>query len=370
MLQVESPTLVTIESVCQANIQAMANKALQHQVQFRPHFKTHQSAKVATWFKPHGVQAITVSSVFMAQYFAQAGWNDITIAFPLNFRQLDVVKKLAAQHSIGVLIADMEAADLLAQYQGPQLKVWLKLDLGNKRSGFRPEQLSQLLQAAKVIQENPDLQVKGLLYHGGQSYHCRNIVDIQSVFEFTRVTALELKQQLSQSLQIPLLLSCGDTPGCMAAENFEGIDEMRPGVFVYQDLMQAQISVAMPQQFAAYMLCPIVSKDIEAQKLVIYGGAVHFSKDAITLNGQTVYGQVAWLDTHGYIQHMIEGAYLYSLSQEHGLVHLPLEHAQAFQVGGQIAIVPAHICLTVSVGNPAVILNTEHQFESHNHFVG
>ena len=60
----------------------MVDRAAAADVDFRPHFKTHRSREVGRWFRDFGVAAITVSSVDMAQYFSNDGWDDITIAFP------------------------------------------------------------------------------------------------------------------------------------------------------------------------------------------------------------------------------------------------------------------------------------------------
>ena len=72
----------------------MAYRVRQNQVRFRPHFKTHQSAAIGEWFRAEGVAAITTSSVEMATYFAEQGWNDITIAFPANVREIDQINRL------------------------------------------------------------------------------------------------------------------------------------------------------------------------------------------------------------------------------------------------------------------------------------
>ena len=62
----------------------MADKAKKLNQIFRPHFKTHQSATIARWFREVGVKQIAVSSVAMAYYFYKHDWDDIHIAFPYN----------------------------------------------------------------------------------------------------------------------------------------------------------------------------------------------------------------------------------------------------------------------------------------------
>ena len=88
------PTLVLNKTVCLRNIELMAEKARRHNLRFRPHFKTHQSVEVGRWFRQKGIRHITVSSVQMAKYFANDGWDDITIAFPFNVNEIDELNSL------------------------------------------------------------------------------------------------------------------------------------------------------------------------------------------------------------------------------------------------------------------------------------
>ena len=81
------PTLILDEARCKANIRHMCRKANDQGVVLRPHFKTHQSKIIGRWFGDMGIDKITVSSVGMARYFAEDGWKDITIAFPVNVRR-------------------------------------------------------------------------------------------------------------------------------------------------------------------------------------------------------------------------------------------------------------------------------------------
>ncbi|MFV0375749.1 MAG: hypothetical protein ACK5JD_00445 [Mangrovibacterium sp.] len=60
------PTLLLDKAVCLRNIARMAERAKAKNLKFRPHFKTHQSAVIGTWYRQFGVSSITVSSVQMA----------------------------------------------------------------------------------------------------------------------------------------------------------------------------------------------------------------------------------------------------------------------------------------------------------------
>ena len=104
MIQVTEPTMVLNEEVCKSNIARMAAKAKAANVVFRPHFKTHQSREIGEWFRASGVDKITVSSLNMAMKFAEWGWNDITVAFPVNCLEHEKINALAAKIRLNLLL--------------------------------------------------------------------------------------------------------------------------------------------------------------------------------------------------------------------------------------------------------------------------
>jgi len=59
-MEITKPTLILDKTVCLNNIRRMAKKAQKYNIKFRPHFKTHQSAKIGNWFREFGVTSITV----------------------------------------------------------------------------------------------------------------------------------------------------------------------------------------------------------------------------------------------------------------------------------------------------------------------
>ncbi|HHE37598.1 MAG TPA: alanine racemase, partial [Candidatus Cloacimonetes bacterium] len=103
-LKITRPTLILDKQKCLNNIKFMVEKGKKNNLKFRPHFKTHQSSIIGNWFRDFGVKSITVSSVGMAEYFAENGWKDITIAFPFNLLEMDKINELAAKIYLHILI--------------------------------------------------------------------------------------------------------------------------------------------------------------------------------------------------------------------------------------------------------------------------
>ncbi len=94
-MKINRPTLIIDEKKARRNIASMAEKAKKLNLIFRPHFKTHQSATVAQWFREIGVTQIAVSSLSMARYFYKHDWDDIHIAFPYNMLEHQELNELA-----------------------------------------------------------------------------------------------------------------------------------------------------------------------------------------------------------------------------------------------------------------------------------
>ena len=104
-------------------------------------------------------------------------------------------------------------------------------------------------------------------------------------------------------------------------------------------------------------LGPVVAKHPERNIAIIYGGAVHFSKDFIENDrGERVFGKVgAWTENGWTLSP--DGPELIAISQEHGQVRTTPEALARMQIGDLLPIAPVHSCLTQDLlrGNTVII---------------
>ncbi len=142
-------------------------------------------------------------------------------------------------------------------------------------------------------------------------------------------------------------ISVGDTPGCSVCDDLGKADEIRPGNFVFFDATQLRIGSCTEEDIAVAAACPVVAIHPEREEAIIYGGAVHLSKEYFLENGIPSYGDVAFPRAEGWSAR-IPGAYVRSLSQEHGTVHVPREELDQIKVGELLMILPVHSCLSVA----------------------
>ncbi len=354
--QIIEPTFVVQEAKCRRNIEAMAGKAKKLGIGFRPHFKTHQLHEVGRWFRDYGVHAITASSLRMAEYFAQDGWDDITVAFPVNIREMDRIKTLSNSIKLNLLVENREAVDALEKGLGTPVEIWIKMDCGTHRTGFGPDQFDLVDPLLELISKSGKLRFQGFLTHAGHSYKARSKEELSAVHAGTMSVVRQFRERYD-ALVPGLKITYGDTPTCFTMDAFPGVDELRPGNFVYFDWMQWQIGTCTPDEIGAVAACPVVAKHPERNIAIIYGGAVHFSKDFILNDrGDRVFGKVgAWTETGWTVAP--DGPELIAVSQEHGQVLASPGELARMKVGDLLPIVPAHSCLTQDLlrGNTVVV---------------
>ena len=343
------PTLLLDKDKCIANIDAMIERAQKANTRLRPHFKTHQSVEVGSWFKEKDINCIAVSSLEMAEYFAKNGWNDITVAIPVNVREIDLINELASMIQLNLLIESRESILFLESELKHPVGIYIKIDTGYHRCGIPSEAIGSIKILTDLMKETKYLQCKGFLAHSGHNYKAADQKEIHKNHSKTLLDLNELKDVFRK--EIPNIeVSLGDTPACSISEEFYGIDELRPGNFVFYDIMQYVLGSCDENEIAVAMACPIIAKNIDRNELVIHGGGVHFSKEFIEADneGTKLFGSLVRITENGWSE-ILGGGFLAELSQEHGIIRCSDILFDEFTIGDIIGILPVHSCMTANL---------------------
>lgn len=109
--------------------------------------------------------------------------------------------------------------------------------------------------------------------------------------------------------------------------------------------MQTQIGSCTTEDIALAVSCPVISKNKSRSEWIIHGGAVHLSKDYVTINGVQCFGKVALLNDKDW-ESPLPRTIVTKLSQEHGVVQCDLELFDQVNIGDNVAVLPIHACLT------------------------
>ena len=254
--RIEKPTLLLDEKKACANLRRLAAKAAAAKVRFRPHFKTHQSARIGEWYREEGIAAVTVSSLTMAEYFAEHDWEDILVAFPVNLREMGTINRLAERIQLGLLLESPESAMALEKGLNAPVDVWIKVDTGMHRAGLDANDVEAVRALAAEVQRYPHLRLRGLLTHAGQTYHAHSVSAITEIYAQSCLALARLRDALSGSGINGLELSVGDTPGCTLSAGLGEVDEIRPGNFIFFDSMMLDLGVCAAEEIAVAVALP------------------------------------------------------------------------------------------------------------------
>lgn len=349
MSDIRQPVLVVDEVRCRANIREMQEKAARSGLHFRPHFKTHQSVRIGQWFREAGVGSIAVSSVSMAEVFAADGWDDIMIAFPVNFREMKRINALARQLKLGLLVSCPQSAGKIPGQLEYPADIYLKMDVGTHRTGFYPGNTAGIKESIDRISADRHLRFRGFVAHAGHTYHAGSVAGILRIRSEAGQMLDSLKHQFLPAFP-DLMISWGDTPSCCLSDDFGNADELRPGNFVYFDTMQLELGVCTRDQLAATVAAPVVALHPERGEVVVYAGAVHLSKEqGRSQDGSVHYGMAVSYDADGRISWPGEDAFVRRISQEHGIIQMPAEAMAGLNPGDLLGIVPVHSCLAADL---------------------
>ena len=366
VMHIIKPTFIVDKEKALKNIKRMKEKiAKSPGVRFRPHFKTHQSAQIGEWFREMGVSAITVSSVDMALFFAQHGWTDITIAILVNPLEIEPIMHLAETVDLNLLVDSAETAAFLAKHLAQKLtksvKMWIKIDTGYHRTGIEYDRTAEILSAAKEIKKSRGLHFQGLLTHSGHSYKAKSPGELKAIYADTVTKMTGVREYLKRNGITGVEISIGDTPTCSAVDTFYGVNEVRCGNFVFYDVMQMAIGACKEEDIAAAVACPVIARYPQRNEIVIYGGAVHLSKEFITdEKGRKIYGLAALPnESSPRWGPSLDDTYVSALSQEHGIIKTTGDFIQQVRVGDIVMILPVHSCLAADLMRHN-LLPTEH----------
>lgn len=355
-----TPCLLVERDKLQANIDRMNTRAKDLGVSLRPHVKTHKSVEIASLI---GAQAITVSTLQEAEYFAAEGYTDILYAVSIVPAKMDRVLALNARGAnVQVLLDVPQTAREVAQAaadSGETVEAWIEIDVDGHRAGVEPDD-PLLIEIGRYLQQAPSVRLAGVLTHAGESYECRSFKELEQHAELERRLCVHAAHKLRKQDIHSTRVSVGSTPTALAARSLENVTELRAGVYVFFDLFQAGLGVCALEDIALSVLTTVVSHKRSHRRLIIDAGGLALSKDRGTA-GQyrdCGYGLVAHPETGEVIPHLQVNA----ANQEHGMIDLPEEFSfDQFPVGCRLRILPNHACMTAAAHNHYHVINDQGQ---------
>jgi len=349
-----TPAAVVDLERAKRNIKRMAEFASENGVSLRPHVKTHKCSEIARLQKEHGCSGITVATLGEARAFAEAGFDDMTLAKPFVLGKEKEGIKLARKMSLNLLVDHPQTVERLqraAREEQVTLRVLLKVDCGYHRCGVDPSR-PESIRVAEKIGKADNLEFQGILTHGGHSYCAKSPAEIKKITEREQKVMIRFVHDLRKA-RVNLqsrTVSIGSTPTMTQSREIkDGITEIRPGNYVFFDYTQAVLGSCDINEIALSVMSTIIG--VYEGRVVVDAGATALSKDQgpVHLDPECGYGKV--IESYEKSE-LDDKASIQSLSQEHGKIHLQEGSAlQSLEPGSKIRIIPNHSCLVANLFN-------------------
>ena len=240
---------------------------------------------------------------------------------------------------------DENSIKFLSENLDSEVRIFIEIDTGYNRSGIDYENTEKIENLITFISKSPKLIFKGFLTHAGHTYNAKSVDEILTIHNETveRMNFLKNKFQKYNPM-----ISIGNTPSCSLADNFDNIDEIRPGNIVFYDVTQYSLGSCQENGISVALACPIVDINAKRNEVIILGGGVHLSKEYLEIDGQKIYGKVVLLTDSGWTA-SLANCYVKKLSQEHGILHITDEYIENLNIGDIVGILPIHSCMTANL---------------------
>jgi D-serine deaminase-like pyridoxal phosphate-dependent protein len=327
------------------NIERMRNRLAQLGVPLRPHVKTAKSIDVVRMAVEGQPGGITVSTLREAEYFLGHGFADILYAVgivPSKLRHVAALQRRGADVTIILDSADMaEAVAREAEALGTVFRVLIEVDTDGGRAGL-PSGDPRMVEIGRILDAEPGTELRGVMTHAGMSYGCRSPDALRAMAEQERAGAVAAAEALRRAGLPAPVVSVGSTPTALFAERLDGVSEVRAGVYMFNDLVMANLGVCGENEIALSVLATVIGHRRDLGYLLVDAGGLAMSKDAGPSEGRS-YGRL-WDAATG----RPLGLAIASVNQEHGLVPAREDDFQRLPIGSLVRVAPNHACMTAA----------------------
>lgn len=324
----KTPYLALNLDVLEKNVRSLADLARKNGTVLRPHCKSHKTLEIAQLQMKEGADGITASTLKEIRYLAQGGIPSVTLAYPLvDAYKLREFLDLEKTMDLRTIVISKEHGRFLNDHvhTSSPLKVYLKVDTGLGRLGVSVEEIQETLTHLKTL---PQLKVIGLLTHGGQSYKGELGMEAYATQESAR---------LLEHRRSDLTISCGSTPTIRPLLKIQGVDEGRPGNYVFFDRTMLNLGVCSLEDCSLTIRTTVLS--VSPKRLVVDAGSKALSSDGGVHGNQTLKG-------YGMVMEGVD-LLVERLSEEHGII--TGKDLDRFSPGDILNILPNHACSAVNL---------------------
>jgi D-serine deaminase-like pyridoxal phosphate-dependent protein len=333
--ELDTPALVIDLDIMERNLGRVADYCKAHGLRLRPHTKTHKVPAVGRRQLDSGAVGLTVAKVGEAEVMLGSNTPDLLVAYPVMGRsKLDRLMQVAKKTRVTVAMDNIVLAKQLsdaARDAKVEVGVLAEVDGGLNRVGVSPG--PELIELAREMQRLPNLRFEGIDFYPGHIKDSgeHGMEQIRKLSELVQCILDDFRRE-----GIPVgIVSGGSTPSLYHSHEVQGLNEIRPGTYVYNDVNTVASGGCTFDDCAVSILVTVVSTARPGQ-IIVDGGSKTFSSD--TAAPPSVHGRVV----------EAPGCAFYRVNEEHGYVDIS-RAGRAFEVGERLRVIPSHVCVAVNL---------------------
>jgi D-serine deaminase-like pyridoxal phosphate-dependent protein len=334
--ELDTPALVIDTGVMQRNLRRMADYAARHKLRLRPHTKTHKIPALGRMQLDLGAVGLTVAKPGEAEVMLAAGPQELLVAYPtVGPRKLQRLTEVARRTRLLMSLDSVEVAQGLseaASSAGVRVGVLTEIDVGLGRVGVAPGPALDAL--VEFVATAAGLDWLGLAFYPGhiKSLDAEGLAALRRVGSLLEETIAGLRARGFE----PQIVSGGSTPTWEHSHELAGMNEIRPGTYIFNDRNSVAIGSCGWADCAASILVTVVSIAKPGQAIVD-GGSKTFSSDRLATGGDGFGAVVGHPDV-----------VFTKMNEEHGFLDLTKSDWRP-KVGERVRIIPNHICVAVNL---------------------
>jgi D-serine deaminase-like pyridoxal phosphate-dependent protein len=326
----DTPALLVDLDVLESNITRMQEYADRSGVALRPHIKTHKSLAIAERQLRAGASGLCVATSSEAEVMLESSAADVLLAYPIvGARKLERLRPLLDSGRL-TLVTDSstvtEGYRELARGVDRVIPVMVEIDTGMNRVGVA---LDQVLRVALEVVRAPGLHFRGILTHAG---HAHDPEDREGIIEIARHEAKVMAEArwILEAAGIDVeVVSAGSTITAPYLTSADGITEIRPGTYVYNDLRTFGRFACSMDSLAVTTLATVIS--VSGQRVTLNSGSKTLTP---TKDAEFGYGRLVGHPEVTFTR----------LSEEHASLSVG-SAVNPFSVGDRVRVLPIHVCV-------------------------
>lgn len=351
--EVRTPALVVDLEVLDENLDEMAALARDAGVELLPHAKTHRMPDAGVRQLRRGADGLCVAKLGEAEMFADAGIPRLLVAYPVAGpgqpeRALALHRRQRVDLTLGTDGVPAAAAlGAVFHAAGETASLLLAVDSGLGREGVSPEAAPDVAAAIAALD---GVRLVGIYTHEGTAYGAANRAELVERSVGAARGMVEVAERIRARGVAIEQVSMGASASARLVAGVEGVTQIRPGIYAFNDVGQLALGNATVPTVAVRVIATVVSHP-EPGRACIDAGSKALSADLVLATAhRTEY------PGHGLIvEH--PGWVIESVSEEHGWLRWRgAGTPPSLPVGSRLEIIPNHVCMAFAMLRKATLV--------------